>query len=365
MLELLIFISFITVVIDFILVILSTSRFKKANVTPALFPKISIIIAARNEEKTLSRCLKAILSLDYPKDKVEVLVGNDDSEDKTLEIATRYSNENPSYIKVFDIKSNIQPHLKGKPNILAYLCREAEGEFFLFTDADTEIPSTWATIMVANFQNEIGIITGFTGISGYSIFHKFQNIDWCFALGMVKVITDYGKPVTAMGNNMAVSKEAYWSVGGYEGIPFSITEDLELSKQIIRKGFKAKNLLDERILAWSLPAESFLQLLKQRKRWMSGAMELPVHMVLVLFFQALFFPSILILLYFKSFLAIFIFLLKVFLQTTFLSSVFKKLNLKIDLKNLVIYEFYSVFLSLSLMVYYIIPTKVEWKGRKY
>jgi cellulose synthase/poly-beta-1,6-N-acetylglucosamine synthase-like glycosyltransferase len=219
--------------------------------------------------------------------------------------------------------------------------------------------------MVANFQNEIGIITGFTGISGYSIFHKFQNIDWCFALGMVKVITDYGKPVTAMGNNMAVSKEAYWSVGGYEGIPFSITEDLELSKQIIRKGFKAKNLLDERILAWSLPAESFLQLLKQRKRWMSGAMELPVHMVLVLFFQALFFPSILILLYFKSFLAIFIFLLKVFLQTTFLSSVFKKLNLKIDLKNLVIYEFYSVFLSLSLMVYYIIPTKVEWKGRKY
>ena len=48
------------------------------------YPKISILIAARNEEHSIERCLAAIDALDYPKDKMEVLVGNDASTDNTF-----------------------------------------------------------------------------------------------------------------------------------------------------------------------------------------------------------------------------------------------------------------------------------------
>jgi cellulose synthase/poly-beta-1,6-N-acetylglucosamine synthase-like glycosyltransferase len=355
----------ITLLVDFLLIIFWLFYFKEAETQLRNYPFISIIIAARNEENAISRCMDAVIALDYPKDKMEIIVGNDGSTDRTLDILNKYELDFPDLVKVFDIREKLGKEMNGKANVLAQICRKTKGDVFLFTDADIEVPVQWAKTMTANFRDKIGVVTGFTALEGNNSLAKFQNIDWCFALGIVKVFTDIGRPVTSMGNNMATTREAYEAVGGYENIPFSLTEDMELFKQILKKGYKASNLLHPDILTVSLPLDDIATILKQRKRWMYGALGVPFYMIFALAAQALFFPAIIGLLFYFPFWALLILFAKIFLQATFISFVLRKLNLKIDLKYLFFYEFYSVFLSLSLMVYYIIPTKVEWKGRKY
>lgn len=332
---------------------------------PNSLPFISVMVAARNEEANLSRCLQSLLNMEYPISRMEILVGNDSSSDHTLQIALEYASRFPELIKVKDIQSTLNPHVKGKANVLAQLCRKAQGEFFFFTDADIEVPKLWIKTMLANFDNPTGIITGFTGITGTKWLSKFQNVDWFFALGIVKIFSDMGKPVTSMGNNMVVRREAYEAVGGYESIPFSITEDFELFRQILKKGYKGKHLLDKNIICWSQPKESVMEILRQRKRWMFGAIETHFYMLSVLIAQALFFPAVAGLLILYPLAVVVLFVSKAILQSVFIYGVFKKAEVKIDWKYLFFYEFYSVFLSLSLMVYFMLPVGVEWKGRKY
>src|SRR5690242_8951036 len=61
------------------------------------FPFISILLAARNEEQNIARCLSALAHLDYPSDRFEVLIGNDGSQDKTAEIAGEYCQKDPHF----------------------------------------------------------------------------------------------------------------------------------------------------------------------------------------------------------------------------------------------------------------------------
>ncbi len=173
--------------------------------------------------------------------------------------------------------------------------------------------------MLSQFDTDTGIVTGVT----HTPDDQSQCCDRLIDLGMVKVLHDYNVPVTTMGNNMVISKAAYSSVGGYENIPFSITEDLELFKQVSKKGYKVKQVYDRKALGLTKPIFGFKNILEQRKRWMLGAIQLPWPIVLVLFIQALY------------------------------------------LKQLINHELYSWILSCTSLIYFFIPGKVSWKGRKF
>jgi cellulose synthase/poly-beta-1,6-N-acetylglucosamine synthase-like glycosyltransferase len=194
-----------------------------------IFPFISILIAARNEENNILTCLKAINALTYPQDKFEVLIGNDHSEDSTAALVSDFI-KGKNHFRLIDIKENLGL-ARGKANVLAHLTREAKGDFFFITDADIEVKPGWVNALLSYCEPGIGIVSGLAYIKGDRLMDKFQNLDWIFAFGMVKVSSDLNMPVSAVGHNMVISREAYQSVGGYENIPFSVTEDLELFKQ--------------------------------------------------------------------------------------------------------------------------------------
>ncbi len=97
-----------------------------------------------------------------------------------------------------------------------------------------------------------------------------------------------------MGNNMAVSREAYDAIGGYESLPFSVVEDYALFKAIVGRGFGFRNVLNEGALARTRPVDTLGQFLNQRKRWMRGATDLPGWMVVSLYVQYLAGPLLLI-----------------------------------------------------------------------
>ena len=325
---------------------------------------VSILIAARNEEDTIVRCLQAIEQLRYPPDRYEVLIGNDQSEDKTGELVAGFIRNKPRY-RLFTITQKVGKQA-GKANVLAQLAQHAQGRILLFTDADCEVSPDWLSGMVKPFEQErLGILTGCTQIIGTSVFQKLQAVDWFYGQYLIKQLADLHIPVTAMGNNMAVRRTAYDAVGGYEKLPFSVVEDYQLFTEIVQRGFSFGHLFHREVLATTRPLPDWQSWLHQRKRWMVGALQLPPYFIVLFLLQLLFYPLLIVLAFWFPTAAATIWLLKLVTQTAQLLWILNRFRRWDLLPYLIGFEFYlhiGYFISL---IYYWLPTKLVWKGRTY
>lgn len=338
------------------------NHFKKT----AYIPKVSILIAARNEEETLPHLLESLSKLDYPSEKLEILIADDQSSDHTARLVEVWAKLglNRRLISIRPEQTGTYQR-NGKANALAILGKEATGDFLFFTDADCELPRTWIREGIACFDEKIGMVIGITQVKSSSIFEKMQEIDWWNTLGIIKIVTDWSFPTTGLGNNMVISKVAYQKSGGFEGIPFSLTEDLEISRSIRHSGFKIRHQVSESFLVKTKAEKNWKSLLHQRKRWLAGAMTLSVPWKLLLSIQFLFFPFVIILTALNWKIGIALWALKIVSQAIFLSFFAKRAGQRIGLWPLIFFDFYQIQ-SLSLTIlYYFWPTKVQWKSRNY
>jgi len=134
------------------LIILSQIRnqpIKKSEITP----KVSIIITAYNEEKLIAKKIENTLSLNYPKDKLEIIVVSDGSLDKTNEIVKRYKRQG---VRLIELK-----HRRGKTAAQNEACKQVKGEINLFTDVTAIYKPDVIHKLVRNFSdNKVGCVTG-------------------------------------------------------------------------------------------------------------------------------------------------------------------------------------------------------------
>lgn len=330
---------------------------------PKEWPKISIWVAARNEEACILRCLLSLDQLDYPKDKIEILLGDDGSEDRTAEIVKDFSAAKSQFRYVF-IDGKLGKADK-KANVLAHLAHASTGDYYLICDADIEVKPSWAKELVKQFEGNTGVVSATTLIADDGWFAQMQRIDWLYMMGLLKSAANLGIPCTAVGNNMAVSREAYWSTGGYENIDFSITEDFKLFRAILEKGYGWKHLNNRASTSLSAPVPDFNTLLTQRKRWLMGGRELPAYWKLLLGLHAAFEPLLFILLFFHIQLAAILFVCRIFLQVFFILRLNNRIGEKPSISGILVYPGFSAFLSACSLVFYLLPSGKEWKARKY
>lgn len=258
-------------------------------------PRVSVLVAARNEQANIEPCLEALLGQQYPQQLLEIWVGNDQSTDQTAQLVETYSQRH-SQIHLLNIDENIGL-ARGKANVLAQLACKATGEYLFIADADVRPNPHWIMNMLKGFHSStIGIVNGTTLPVGRSLLHKLQAMDWVLAQGIIRFLHRLGIDYTAVGNNMVISRKAYEATGGYEQIPFSITEDLALFQAAHAKGYKLNHLFGRDVLATTVPQHSWASLLSQRVRWMHGAGTLPLWQQMPLFLQMLFLPLLLLLL---------------------------------------------------------------------
>lgn len=332
-------------------------------------PKISILIPARNEAGIIRYCLEALEQLDYPTTKLQIILGNDQSIDDTAEIIEAWVADKP-YASLVDIVPTVAERtrkINGKANALAQMGNFATGEYLLFTDADCEVPSSWAKEMVlaAQSSEQVGFVTGVTTVQSLGFYAKMQDYDWLFTLGMVKVLSDLGVSVTTMGNNMLITKKAYDAVGGFSGLKFSLTEDFEIAQAIQQKGFKGIHQVSDQNLITTKAQPNLFSLLEQRKRWMHGAMKLPLTIKALLALQALFLPLVILLIVNYTFLGWLFWLTKWSIQSYFIYLFKKKISQKANILALIFFEIYYLFTAWTTILYYFWPSKTNWKGRKY
>jgi cellulose synthase/poly-beta-1,6-N-acetylglucosamine synthase-like glycosyltransferase len=325
-------------------------------------PKVSILIAARNEEATIERCLTSLAQLNYPPEQLEILIGDDSSTDNTMAVVQRFIADKPQF-RLLPIRRRLGT-ARGKSNVLAHLSRAATANYFLITDADMALAPDWVQTMLAAAPEGVGVVTGATTAGG-NVFGRLQGLDWLFGMNLIRLFTEMGQPVTAVGNNMLVTREAYESIGGYETLAFSITEDLQLFEQIVAQGWGFRNLMDHRVLGVSVPQPTVLHLLRQRKRWMRGTTRLPWQLTILfglygLFYMVLYWPGLL-----PPALILTMFSAKLLMQTLFLHITLRQVGRRESLAVLLLYEFYLSVMSLAVIGYTLWPSYIQWKERRY
>ena len=326
-------------------------------------PRVSILIAARNEQATIERCLTSLTQLNYPAELLEILIADDDSTDNTAAVVARFIADKPQF-RLLLVRHRLGT-ARGKSNALAHLSRAATTDYFLFTDADMALHPDWVQAMLgATADPKVGIVTGIT-MANSSVFGRLQGLDWLFGLNVIRLLSDLGLPVTSVGNNMLVTRAAYESIGGYEALAFSITEDLQLFNKIVAQGWSFRNLCDTQVLGVTVPQPTAMHLLRQRKRWMKGTVRLPMQLSLLFAFYGVFYPV----LFWPGFLPLTVvlglYLAKIVCQTLFLHLTLRQVGRRESLGMLLLYEPYLCLMSLAVLGYTIWPGYIWWKERQY
>jgi len=245
-------------------------------------PTVSVIVAARNEEEYIGECLRSLSNVDYPHEKLEVILVNDGSVDKTKEIAEGIVRGHP-WMRLVSTSPGTG-NLRGKTNAVAQGIDASRGEILMFTDADCTVAAKWVRETVRSFDNETGVVGGFTILEARRTFDGVQTLDWLFLYGLAAATAGLGTPLTVIGNNLAVRRAAYDKTGGFKNIPFSVTEDYALVRAILQKThFKVRFPVNPKTVVRSKPCADLNQLFRQKQRWWVGGLNMILSGVILMF----------------------------------------------------------------------------------
>ena len=225
--------AFIYVIVSVIIAI-GEKRLKPRKL-PSKLPNVSVVICARNEETDIGRCLDSQMKLDYPRDRLEIIVIDDESEDSTGDILKEYAARD----SMFRVLSTVdEPHdLPGKQRALNLGIRESTGEFVLVTDADIVVRPGWIKGHLSAYHDNIGIAGSTTrvDVSSGKLFDRLQCCELISKHAVAMGCAGLGFPLSLMGNNISFRREAYDLVGGFMKMNHSVVEDMALMNFIVRR----------------------------------------------------------------------------------------------------------------------------------
>ena len=191
-------------------------------------PKVSILISAYNEEAVIERKIQNLLELDYPKDKLEILIGDDGSTDKTVEIVERYKDQGITLVKA--------PQNAGKAAMLNRLQKEASGEILLFCDANTMLFPNVVRKLTDPFKDKkIGCACGhliLTDKSGTEL-GRGESAYWDLESEIKKFEGMMDLLIGGNGALYAIRKELYTDLPTKK----SVMDDFFVTTKILQKGY--------------------------------------------------------------------------------------------------------------------------------
>jgi cellulose synthase/poly-beta-1,6-N-acetylglucosamine synthase-like glycosyltransferase len=242
-------------------------------------PFISIIIAARNEEMNIGKCIQSIIAQTYPSEKFQIIITDDHSTDQTVSVIESFQKQNITILHLADFIFGEKINSYKKKSIDTAL-QFAKGELIVTTDADCIAPPKWLETLAHFYKQKspvfVALPVNFNNSSvSDSLFKKlfktFQSLDFMTLQGITGA--SVFKKVHAMcnGANLAYKKEVFFKVGGFEGIDQLASGDDMLLMQKVQAQYpdEIAFLKSKEVIVNTAPAETLSDFMNQRIRWAS------------------------------------------------------------------------------------------------
>src|ERR1700730_8224969 len=232
-------------------------------------PSVSAVMVVRNEEEVIARKLDNLLSLEYPADKLEVVVVSDGSSDRTSAILAEYLQNSSEGSRV---RTLMKPSSQGKAAGLNNAIQIAKGEILLFTDARQQIEPAALRMLVENFSDPtVGAASGelMLGDSSTGETGKGMGLYWRIEKKIREVESAAGSVAGATGAIYCARQSLIVSAPLPEG---TILDDVLLPMQVVRQGSRV--IFDSRARAWDSPDLGDGREFSRKVRTLSGNYQL-------------------------------------------------------------------------------------------
>ena len=237
-------------------------RFSKKEFTPKT--SFTIVVPFRNEKENLPNLLHSISLLHYPKELVEVILVDDDSEEV---FSVQYS--------VFSLKviKNIRKSNSPKKDAIETAIQIAKNDWIITTDADCLVQKDWLTIYDQYIQeNEVEMVaSGVCYVPKKDFLSAFQNLDFLSLQGATIGSFGINQPFMCNGANFAYSKQFFKELNGFQGNETIASGDdvFLLQKAVSVAPEKVGFLLAKESIVATKPVVTWSELFQQRVRWAS------------------------------------------------------------------------------------------------
>lgn len=239
-------------------------------IRPEEYPMVSILVPAHNESIVIRKTVQALLALDYPRDKYEIIVINDNSSDDSARVLKAMQAKNPDR-RMIVINTDSVSGGKGKSNALNIGLSVASGTVIAIYDADNTPEPNALTLLVENLMadDRLGAVIGKfrTRNRNASLITRFVNIETLAYQCMNQAGRwFFFKLCTIPGTNFVVRRSIIEEIGGWD--TKALSEDTEISFRIYRMGYRIK--LMPLAVTWEQEPQLLGIWLRQRTRWAKG-----------------------------------------------------------------------------------------------
>lgn len=224
------------------------------------YPPVTIIVPVWNEEKTIEGTLTSLLALDYPKDKLHIMVVDDGSTDNTQEVLKKYAGH-----PIIEIHSKQNG---GKYTALNFGITHMKTDFVGCLDADSFVHTDALKNIMRRFQDEdvMAVTPSMVIEKPNNTLRKMQRAEYSYGNFMRKAYASIGAIHITPGPFSFFRKKVFDIVGPYKHA--HNTEDMEMAMRMQSHHMKIVNASDA--IVYTVGPDTIKKLYKQRVRWVSG-----------------------------------------------------------------------------------------------
>jgi cellulose synthase/poly-beta-1,6-N-acetylglucosamine synthase-like glycosyltransferase len=200
---------------------------RKKNPTVKFEPSVSLVISAHNEEAVIRDKIENSLKLDYPRDRMEILIASDASTDRTNAIANEYSDRG--------VRLVVKEKREGKTAVLNVVCPMVKGDIVVLSDADGMFRSDAIKKLARRFADpQVGCVAGALRYVGWNrrTADEGESVYLRYDAWIKKLESRIGSVIGAFGGIFAFRRDLF------EAMDPILSNDLETPLQILRHGYK-------------------------------------------------------------------------------------------------------------------------------
>jgi len=231
--------------------------------------RVSVIIAARNEESGIARTIEAILHQRFPSELLELIVIDDHSNDRTSEVVLSYADRGVQLIQLNE-SNKLNSYKKLAISKAIDLC---SGDIIVTTDADCRMDENWLTTIISYFETQDLYMLSSPVVYSEekSFFERLQTLEFLYLIGLGAAGIGNKNPTTCNGANLAYRKDVFYEMGGFSGIDelASGDDELFLHKVAAKYPHKIGFCKSTDAIVYTDAKPTLKSFISQRKRWAS------------------------------------------------------------------------------------------------